>query len=183
MKTFALLAMVAVVSIPLGGCGSCVSQKEYLETMMVEGATANVMAYVPPTASSDSSPVDHNGVVLATDLRLDDSTVALGASPASRGTLGFNSNVRRQIEALTREMRLLESRAELKGAPTRAALEPKLRTFNSAIDRLNARLAESRGTDNQLEVEVALAVAQEAAREANDVVTFTRGLGENRSGT
>lgn len=183
MKSFALLMGAVAVSSTVAGCGSCVSQKEFLNTMMVDGAAASVMAYVPPAASSIGSPMNHGGVVLATNMRLDSPVDVVDAGPSSRATLGYNSDVRRQIEALTREMRLLESRAELKGAPARAALEPKLRTFNSAIDRLKAGLAESRSIGNQLEVDVALASAQQAAREANDVVNFTRGLGENRSGT
>jgi len=183
MKSFALLMGAVAVSSAVVGCGSCVGQKEYLNTMMVDEATANVLAYVPPAATSNESAVSPGGVVLATELWLDSPGDAAIAGPSSRAALGYSSDVRRQIDSLTREMRLLESRAGIKGAPTRAALDPKLRVFNSAIDQLESRLSDSDSLSNQLEADVALATAQQAVREAHDVVNITRGLGENRSGT
>jgi hypothetical protein len=182
MNKLILMLAFSLALLSLNGCGRLISRGEYLDTMMADRADTAVMAYVPP-ASPEVSTVNRSGVVLATELRLDDPADMIVTGASSRSALVYRSDVRRQVEALTREMRLLESRAELKGAPARAALEPKLRTFNSAIDRLNARLGESRSIDNQLEVDVAIASAHQAAREANDAVNFTRGLGENRSGT
>lgn len=183
MNKFALVFVFSLASMSLSGCGRMVSRSAYLDTMMADRSDSSVMAYVPPSDAPAASSVNRNGVVLATDLRLDDPIALIDASPSSRATQGYHSAVRREIETLTREMRLLESRAELKGAPSRAALEPKLRTFNSAVDVLKLRLGESRGFYNQLEVDLALTSAQDAAREAHDVVNITRGLGENRSGT
>jgi hypothetical protein len=141
------------------------------------------LAYVPPAPPSDGSAVSPGGVVLAKDLWLDSPGDVAIAGPTSPATLGYTSEVRRQVEAMTREMRLLESRARIKGAPTRAALDPKLRAFNSAIDRLETRLADPGSVSSPIEADVDLSSARQAVREAHHVVNYTRGLGENRSGT
>jgi len=197
MFRIALLVMVMAASAVFQGCGSLVSRREYLDTMMSGTSTPEVMAYTPPVAIEPAAPVGRGGFVLSTNLRLDDrddldldlddqDDVVSGSS--ARDALTYRSDVHRRIEALRKEMRLLQTRAELKGAPTRAALEPKLRAFNDAVEALQGRSADTPNSDasrliEQSELEVDLASAEQAAREANDVVNATRGLGENRSGT
>jgi hypothetical protein len=176
---------LGLCSAALTGCGCLVSESEYLAKSRGESASFTVTDGAATDDAVQARAAARSGarakpVAIVTRQAAKRDAAAVDKPASSSYRLYYESVARSKLEALHRELALLTTRAELKGAPALAAIEPGVRDFNSSVDLMEDSLWRASGARNADDWSPAahaiahhLHEASEAVRDAAEAVFET----------